>query len=73
MYNCYAQTDRAIGPSSIATNNIYFHSQINLQTNLQSVTIRPFFTKEFQQLPASFMIIGDFKPIILYVEVTKYG
>ena len=39
-YNCYAQTDRASGGSSIAINNRYFHSQINLKTNFQAVAIR---------------------------------
>ena len=40
MYNCYTQTDRVSGGSSIAINNRYFHSQINLKTNLQAVVIR---------------------------------
>ena len=31
MYNCYAQTDRTSGGSSIAINNRYFHSQIKLK------------------------------------------
>ena len=31
MYNCYAEIDRATGGSSIAINNRYFHSQINLK------------------------------------------
>ena len=39
MYKCHAQTDRASGGSFIAINK-YFHSQINLKTNLQVVAIR---------------------------------
>ena len=40
MYNNYAQTDRAFGASSITINNIYFHCQVNLKSNLQEVAIR---------------------------------
>ena len=40
MYNCYAQTDRASGASSIAINSRYFHSQINLKTNILGAAIR---------------------------------
>ena len=39
-YNNNAQTDRASGGSSIAINNKYFHSQIDLKTNLQAFAIR---------------------------------
>ena len=34
MYNHYAQGDRASGGSSIAVQNNYIHSQIDLNTNL---------------------------------------
>ena len=55
MYNCYAQTDRTSGGSSIAINNRYFHSQINLKTNLQAVAIR-FITLCSVYIPQNYLL-----------------
>ena len=82
----------------MAINNRYFHSQINLKTNLQAVEIRlslhktitlcsvyisPNYklqprelTELIQQLPALFMIMGDFNahnPLWGSVKVTDIG
>ena len=39
MYDCYAQSNRSSGGSSIAINKRYFQSQINLKPKLQAVVI----------------------------------